>query len=134
MVAYDDTVDLVFNHPKLDELEVTAREVDIGAYTRVLWLMSGGRNLLNDENMVHVGEMNEIVAASIASWNLDVPRSDPPEPLPVTAESLNGLPWRLRRHIIDAWIDAQVGLADPFEQPSNGGAPLAEIPATPLAS
>jgi hypothetical protein len=134
MVAYDDTLPLVFNHPKLDELEVTAREVDVETYVRAIWLVADGRNLFTQENLVHTRELGDIVAASIVSWNLDVPRSDPPEPLPVTAENLHSLPKHLRRHIIDAWLDAQVGLADPFAAPSNDGAPLAEIPATPLAS
>jgi len=134
MVAYDDTVDLVFNHPKLDQVEVVAREVDLDTYTRALWLISDDRNLVRPDNVEHHRELGDIVAGSIVSWNLDVPRSDPPEPLPITGDAVHALPKLLRRHIVDAWLEAQVGLADPFAVPSNGGAPLEEIPATPLAS
>src|SRR5215213_8175765 len=96
MVAYDDTVDLVFNHPKLDQVEVVAREVDLDTYTRALWLISDDRNLVRPDNVEHHRELGDIVAGSIVSWNLDVPRSDPPEPLPITGDAVHALPKLLR--------------------------------------
>lgn len=138
MVVYDDTLPLVFNHPKLDEVEITVREVTIDTWAR--YCECGWEALPFDPragaaDRQRLADAMEIVAGSLVSWNLDQPAEDGGrEPIPCDIGGLRSLPKPLVKAILEAWLDAQMGNSDPFEMPSDDGAPLAEIPTRSLAS
>lgn len=131
-MIYDDTIPLVFNHPKLDQLEVTARDVPIATWRRFCELNDSSLSFADPAQADALAEVLEIVAASLVSWNLDDPATG--ERLPLTVEALTTRPHILLKAIIEAWSAGQVEIPDPFASPSTGGAPPVAIPATPLAS
>ena len=138
MAVYDDTMPMVFNHPKLDLVEITVREVDIDTWQRYCAINAEGVMLDPadgddpEAEAAKLAEVIKIVGDSLVSWNLDDSKTG--RPYPCSAVGLRKLPKLLLREIVNTWTDTQVGVGDPFAAPSSDGAPLAETRQTPLAS
>jgi hypothetical protein len=134
MVVYDDTLPLDFGDDdpgRYDPLDIKVRACTIAELRRAMELTAGG-GLLPTRDVERYDDLVALVGSTLVSWNLDDPASG--DPLPADAEHLAARPALLVGRIINAWIDAQLGLSAPLGQPSNDGAPEAEIPQTPLAS
>lgn len=113
-----------------DGCVVVATAVTVDEYAAVTSLI--GRELLaTEEHHDRLVEVADRVAASIEEWNLEEKDGSP---TPITGAGLRGHPKAVTFGVINAWVEAQRAGPRPFAKPSTDGAPLAEIPATPLAS
>lgn len=133
MVVYNDTLILDFGEhdpARYDPIDVRVRSCTIRELRRAMELTAGG--VLPTRDAERYDELVALVGSTLRQWNLDDP--DTGEPVPADAEHLASRPALLIGRIINAWTDAQLGLAAPLDQPSHDGAPAAEIPQTPLAS
>lgn len=119
--------------PAYDACHIVVRAIGVDTYGTVGDLLGDngidGRTRAEDERIrAIVGHMVD----SVVEWNLENANGDP---TPITVDGLLGNhPRTLVFAMFNTWRAAQRDGPAPFEQPSNDGAPLAEIPVTSLAS
>lgn len=109
------------DHP-LHGLEVTARSVSMRDLLAVMELASLAGASLRDQ-AVGVGRLTEKLAELIVSWNLE---DEDGNPVPATAEGVQGQDMDFVLALCESWIDAVAGVPAPLPQPSEDGAPSLE--------
>lgn len=125
---------LVFQDPEFEGLEVTMRRPSIGRLHPLAALQETVRDpdVGADATMAAMDQILATLAESLASWNLETDQGAPVAP---DLEGLRGQDPVFIMTVMEAWLDAAVGVAPPLPRPSSDGVPseVGQIPMETLS-
>ncbi len=80
------------------------------------------------EGMAAIVELAETFADVLIDWNYTEQAGDgEPESVPANKDGLLGMDYPMLHVVIDGWLSAVAGIADPLEQPSSSGDTQPEV-------
>lgn len=139
---------LHFEGTELDGLEVTMRSVPVGTILD-LAEMSELASKFTPEGVQKLGEVFELLAQALLSWNMEDELCDahadmdcevcPPDaprtvvPVPANLEGIKSLDLDEALLLVQHWTQAAAGVSGPLAQTSPGGSPsaVASLPMEP---
>lgn len=113
---------LKFEDPELAELEVRAGGASVEQLMDLMDLarFGAGGAKFSIEDMKEIKGLFDLFASKLISWNLE---TEDGEPVPATVQGLRDQDMDLAMDLVMAWVGAVIGVSDPLEQSSTGGAP-----------
>ena len=119
---------LDFSGTELDGLLITTVPISAEQFYAVSEIADASKN-----NSEFVKGLTPEFISVVREWNLE---NEDDTPVPVTAEALfRRLEFKDVTVILDAWLEAMVGVSSPLDQPSSGGdlSLVESLPMEPLS-
>lgn len=137
---------LTFEGTALDGLVVVMRSVPVGTILELAAMAELAQDF-TPEGISKLGEVFELVAQALISWNLEeelcdghgaveceiCPEGSPTTimPVPASLEGIKSLDLDEALLLVQSWTQAAAGVSAPLDQPSPGGSPSA-VAALPM--